>query len=251
MLQEEKKVIVAAVSYLNTKPLVYDFENGAMSHLLEFTFDYPANVASMLIKGQVDLGLVPVAIIPQLADSYIISDYCIGASKPVASVCLFSEVPMHEIQQIILDYQSRTSVALLKVLVKEHWKIHPEFVNADHDFENNIKGTTAGLIIGDRALIHREKTAYVYDLAEEWQCMTGLPFVFAVWLANKKLSADFVSSFNRCLKNGLDNIDTLVATTPFPYYDLSVYYKNNIDYLLDDSKREGLKLFLEKIKTID
>lgn len=238
---------VAAVSYLNTKPLVYEFERGAMQDQLDFTFDYPAKVAAMLLKGEVDLGLVPVAIIPQMPESYIISDYCIGASRPVASVCLFSEVPLHDIQKIILDYQSRTSVALLKVLVKEYWKISPEFVNAENDFENNIKGTTAGVIIGDRALLHREKTAHVYDLAEEWQRMTGLPFVFAVWLSNKKLPDDFIAAFNTNLKNGLQKIDSIVSEIDFPDYDLSVYYKENIDYIFDDAKRAGLQLFLEKL----
>ena len=238
---------VAAVSYLNTKPLVYEFERGAMQDQLDFTFDYPAKVAAMLLEGEVDLGLVPVAIIPQMSESYIISDYCIGASRPVASVCLFSEVPLHDIQKIILDYQSRTSVALLKVLVKEYWKISPEFVNAENDFENNIKGTTAGVIIGDRALLHREKTAHVYDLAEEWQRMTGLPFVFAVWLSNKKLPDDFIAAFNTNLKNGLQKIDSIVSEIDFPDYDLSVYYKENIDYIFDDAKRTGLQLFLEKL----
>ncbi len=125
----EQKIRVGAVSYLNTKPLVYGFENGGMKNEVDLVFDYPANIARMLLNDEVDVGLVPVAIIPLLKEHYIISDFCIGASHPVASVCLFSDVPLQEIKEVLVDYQSRTSAALLKILLKEHWKIEPVLID--------------------------------------------------------------------------------------------------------------------------
>jgi chorismate dehydratase len=121
----ERKVKVAAVSYLNTKPLLYGFRDHQVMKMIDLSMDYPAKIAQQLIDGEVDVALVPVAVIPKLKEHHIISDFCIGAEGPVASVCLFSEVPLHEIKRIYLDYQSRSSVALLKVLVRDHWKLRP------------------------------------------------------------------------------------------------------------------------------
>src|ERR1700712_2405575 len=148
-MSTNKKVRVGAVSYLNTKPLVYGFEQGMMKDEIELINDYPARIAAMLLNNQIDVGLVPIAIIPEMDEWHIISDHCIGAEGAVASVCLFSETPLENIEKVLLDYQSRTSVALAKVLLREYWKIDPQLVNATEDFRNHIKGTTAGLVIGD------------------------------------------------------------------------------------------------------
>ena len=99
-----------------------------MKDELDLLIDYPANIARLLLTDEIDVGLVPVAIIPSLKEHHIIADYGIGCDGAVASVCLFSDVPLNEIKSILLDYQSRTSVALLKVLLKEHWKISPELL---------------------------------------------------------------------------------------------------------------------------
>lgn len=240
----KRKIKVAAVSYLNTKPLVYEFEQGAMADDMELIFDYPSRVASMLINDEVDMGLVPVAVIPQIKNAEIVSDFCIAASGPVASVCLFSHVPVQEIKNIILDYQSRTSVALLKILLNDFWKIVPEFTTAENEFESEISGTTAGLIIGDRALLQLNNFPFVYDLAETWQKLTGLPFVFAAWVSNKDLNTDFISEFNKSIAQSMNHIDEIVASNPFPDYDLNQYYRKNISYVLNDDKRRAVELFL-------
>jgi chorismate dehydratase len=244
-----RKIKVGAVSYLNTKPLVYAFENGAMANEMELIFDYPSKVAQMLINNEIDLGLVPVAVIPQVQHAQIISNFCIGATNPVASVCLFSKLPIEEIESVILDYQSRTSVALLKILLKDFWNISPNFIASEIGFEKDINGTTAALIIGDRALVQLNNFPFVYDLAEAWQKMTNLPFVFAAWVANKALPETFISSFNLSIKDSLAQVDTIIESIDFPDYDLNIYFKENIDYLLDDKKRAGLKLFLSKIES--
>ena len=243
----DRKIRVGAVSYLNTKPLIYGFEQGMMDNDIELHFDYPANIAAMLLNDETDIGLIPVAVIPKLKEHHIISAYCIGCDGEVASVCLFSEIPINEIKTILLDYQSRTSVALLKVLLKEHWKIAPELVATTAGYENNIAGNTAALVIGDRALRQRKKSKYIYDLGTAWKELTGLPFVFAAWIANKKMTDEFVSSFNTATGLGMQHIDEIVAANPLDEYSLHEYYTKNISYQLTEEKRKGLELFLKKI----
>ncbi len=246
--QLEQKVRVGAVSYLNTKPLVYGFEKGAMQHDIELIFEYPAKVAAMLLGNEIDVGLIPVAMIPRLKESHIISDFCIGASKPVASVCLFSQVPLQEVTRVLVDYQSRTSAALMKILLRHYWKISPQLIDTKDGYQENIKGTTAGLVIGDRALQQRMHSVFIYDLAEEWRTFTGLPFLFAAWVANKELPADFKEKFNTTTGEGLSHIEEIVAANPFPPYSLEEYYTNNIDYHLTADKKEAMKLFHRYIK---
>jgi chorismate dehydratase len=240
----ERKIRVGAVSYLNTKPLVYGFENGSMKDEIELISDYPARIAGMLLRDEIDLGLIPVAVIPQLKNHYIISDFCIGASQAVASVCLFSDVPLNNIKKILIDYQSRTSAALLKILLEHYWKISPELIDTSNGYQQLIKDSTAGLVIGDRALQQRQHSVHIFDLAEAWQDMTGLPFVFAAWVANKKLPDAFISSFNKATSIGLDHIEEIVDSVHFPDYDMFRYYQTNIDYKLDEKKLEALDLFL-------
>ena len=243
----EQKIRVGAVSYLNTKPLVFGFEKGHMAGEIELLFDYPANIASRLLHNEIDVGLIPVAVIPEMKEHFIISDYCIGASHPVGSVCMFSDVPLNEIREVLVDYQSRTSALLLKILLKHFWRISPALTATSNGYQQKITGNTAGLIIGDRALQQRKKSLYIYDLAEAWQQMTGLPFVFAAWVANKKLPDNFIATFNETTSIGLNHITEIVSNINFPDYDLQHYYTQNIDYRLDEKKKEALQLFLNYI----
>ena len=241
------KIKVGAVSYLNTKPLIYGFEQGMMADEIDLVIDYPANVAKLLVENKIDIGLIPVAAIPLLREHYIISDYCIGCDGEVASVCLFSQVPIHEIETILLDYQSKTSVALLQLLLKEHWKIEPTLIESSADYEKDIKGTTAGLVIGDRAFKQRLISPYIYDLGLAWKEVTGLPFVFAAWVSNKEIDADFVEQFNRANKYGLERLEEVVEKNTSPHFDLRSYYTKNIEFELSLLKLKSVKLFIEKI----
>lgn len=244
----QDKIKIAAVSYLNAKPLLFAFEGGALKNEIELTIDYPSKIAEQLIKKEVDIALVPVAVIPKLKEYYIISDYCIATEGEVASVCLFSEVPIDQIETILLDYQSQTSVALLKILLREHWKITPVLQSSEIGYEASIKDNVAGLVIGDRALMQRNKSNYIYDLGLAWKEMTGMPFVFAVWVSNKKITDDFIKNFNQATGEGLNNLDTILSGIVFPHYDMQYYYTKNINFLLDSKKQESLKMFLAMIK---
>lgn len=108
-----------------------------------------------------------------------------------------------------------------------------------------IKGSTAAVVIGDRALVQHKKSAYYYDLSEAWQQHTGLPFVFAAWVANKPVDPDFEDAFNRANAYGINHIDEVVDGLDFPDYDLKKYYTQHISYTFDEEKRKGLELFLQ------
>ncbi len=242
--EEGNKVRIGAVSYLNTKPLVYGLEKGMMKDTVELIYDYPGKIAQLLLDNGIDVGLVPVAVIPEMKEHHLAADYCIAADGPVASVCLFSEVPIQDITTVLLDYQSRTSVLLVQYLLKEYWQLAPVFKESDVDFINEIKGTTAAVVIGDRAFKQRKVSPYIYDLGEAWKKHTGLPFVFAAWVSNKVLPQHFITAFNAANEFGLQRLDEVVAENPYTDFDLKKYYTRHIEYRLDDTKRKGLQKFL-------
>mgnify|MGYP000091021627 FL=1 len=246
LLQLSKKIRVGAVSYLNTKPLLYGLQHHAISESIELIEDYPANLARALEENTIDIGLVPVAVIPKLPEAHIISNYCIGATGPVASVSIFSQVPMESITSVYLDYQSKTSVNLARILLKKYWKQDVLLLEAPSNFMDLIDGSTAAVIIGDRALEKYNSYAYRYDLAEAWINYTGKPFVFATWVANKPIDELFIANFNEANGIGLKNIDTIVEQLSHKNnsYDLHTYFTKNISYTLDAAKKEGMAQFL-------
>ena len=244
------KYKVSAVSYLNTIPFIYGLKQSKLMNIIDLQLDYPAICADKLINGEVDIALVPVVVIPQLENTYIISNYCIGSDGEVDTVCLYSDVPIEEIQTIALDYQSITSVALLKILLKEYWQIKPKLNNTELGFEDKIKGRNAALVIGDRAFELNTKHQYIYDLSAIWKKMTGLPFVFAAWVANKKLPQDFIVDFNKALEKGLSDMQKALTFEGDNYLNCENpedYLNNKISYNLDIEKQKGMELFLRKI----
>ncbi|HEY4064287.1 MAG TPA: menaquinone biosynthesis protein [Puia sp.] len=235
---------MGAVSYLNTKPLLYGIERSPIRKDIDLVIDYPSRIAAMLLNDELDMGIVPVAVIPQMREYYINGDYCIGSNGSVASVCLFSDSPIERISTVLLDYQSRTSVQLARILLKEYWKISPVLLDAGKDFRDEIKGTTAGVVIGDRALEQRKISPYIYDLGEAWKALTGLPFVFAAWISNRPLDPIFIKEFDKANGEGIRHIDAVVAENPYPVFNLHDYFTKYLNYELDDKKRQGLKRFL-------
>lgn len=243
-----EKIKVGIVSYLNTRPLIYGLRQEPIASQIELWEDTPARLADMLVKGEIDLGLVPVAAIPHLPTYQVVGDYCIGTEGEVASVCLFSEVPLEQIETVYLDYQSRSSVALLKWIMQEYWGIKPRLIEAENeDFRAEIKGTSAGLVIGDRAFEQRKISTFIYDLGSEWKKITGLPFVFAAWVSVKPLSAEFIRAFNEANAIGLKALDIILKDIRFDLYDLRKYYTIHVSYPLDEAKRKGMEKFLQVI----
>jgi len=246
------KIRVGIVNYLNTKPLIYGLEKEPICDTIELIGAYPSRLAQMLKDDEIDIGLIPVAAFLELSSYHIIGNYCIGTEGEIASVGLFSEVPMREIKKVYLDYQSRSSVELLKWLITESWGIKPEIVQAeDDDYRREIKGTTAGLVIGDRALEQRKISTFIYDLGSEWRSITGLPFVFAAWVSTKPLPAEFIKVFDEANSLGLLHIEDIVAAASYDLYDLKKYYTLHLSYQLDERKKRGMEKFLGLINHKD
>jgi chorismate dehydratase len=240
-----KCIKVGIVNYRNTFPLLVGLEQMQNIQLIK---NYPAAVAQQLLNDTIDIGLVPIAIMPNINKANIIGNYCIASNKVVASVCLFSDVPLEKMDTILLDYQSKTSIQLVQILCREFWKINITFKPADLNYISEIKNNTAGVIIGDRAFEQANQFAYCYDLAEAWQAFTSLPFVFAAWISKHHFSEQFINEFNAANKLGLHDFRSIVAQQHYTHYDLYKYYTENISYELDDTKRKSIALFLQKMK---
>lgn len=248
-MNKYQKLRVTAVSYLNTKPFIYGIFRSELSEFIDLSLDIPSVCAQKLASGEADLSLAPVAIIPDLPESYLVSDFCIGATGPVKTVCLFSERPVNEIKRLYLDFHSKTSATLVPLLCREYWGIQPEFVPATEGFERRIGGDTAGLIIGDRAIGRERDFPFVYDIGEAWINWTGLPFVFAAWVSRHPLDPEFVGRFNTALQFGISRIPELTKIIPaIPGFDIEAYFRKNISYDLDLAKWNGLQRFLTLVK---
>jgi chorismate dehydratase len=241
---DNKCIRVGIVNYLNTRPLIFGLQQLHDDGKIELSQQYPSLVAQELIAGKIDIGLVPVAIIPEIKNAKIIGNTCIAANGKVASVGLYSKVPMQEIKKVYLDFQSRTSIQLVQILFKKYWQQDVEFLPAPTNYLELINGTTAGVIIGDRALQYKSNYGYEYDLAEAWKAFTGLPFVFAAWVSNKNLSAEFIAEFDKANRAGFEFLDKIIAEINFPFYDLKKYFTVNIKYEFSEENRKGLEMFL-------
>ncbi|WP_116126736.1 menaquinone biosynthetic enzyme MqnA/MqnD family protein [Lewinella sp. IMCC34183] len=242
---------MVAVSYLNTKPLLYGLLRSPVSEQLDMNLAIPSECARQLVAGEADIALVPVAVLPELPRYEIISDYCIGADGEVATVCIYGEVPLHEMTHIYLDHHSRTSVMLARLLLEEYWEHEVTFLNAREGYIDRIGGTTGGLVIGDRTIGLAGRFAHVYDLGTAWKDHTGLPFVFAAWVTTADLTPEFIAEFNAALREGLEHLPQLqlLLPSPSPDFSLEEYFTHHIDYALDSGKRAALKRFLTYLRT--
>ena len=244
------KIRISAVKYANTYPFMYGLVESGFDKKVILQTDHPADCAAKLISDKVDIGLIPVAALPLLKEYQIISDYCIGANKNVRTVLLLSNCPFEDIKTIFLDYRSRSSINLTKVLAKNSWKKEFKWVNTSKGFDFLNIGLEEGVVlIGDQCFEYENSFRNKVDLALEWEKFSGLPFVFACWTANKYIENDFIEEFNEALKLGVNNIDAVVEkfgqTGVITGIVLKNYLEENIDYDFNEDKKKGLKMFLE------
>jgi len=243
-----KKMKIAAVSYLNTKPFLFGLENHPVREKIEILREIPIECFRKFQRNEVDIGLVPIGGLHQLDEYHVVSKYCIACTGKVQTVCLFSDVPIEKIQTVLLDFHSVTSVLLTKALVKNYWKMSTHFKHTKAEFESGIKGETAGLIIGDRAIEAKNRFKYCYDLGETWHEWTGRPMVFAIWVSNCIHESMFESEFNDALNFGLKNLD-LVIKNNMAFnsngFDVANYLRNSIEFNYDTQKQEACQFFLE------
>ncbi len=248
-MNEQKGIRVCAVNYLNTKPLLFGLVTKQLEQITELKLDYPANCVKFLKSGISNLALMPVAAITDIDNAQIISNYCIGSNRYVRSVCIYSKVPLDQVKTIMLDFQSRTSVVLARVLCKEYFNVNPEFKAAEESFLKEIEGTTAAVVIGDKALEIENQFEYKYDLGEAWFQLTGLPFVFAAWVTSTNLDDSFIEDFNSALAFGINHIPSLMLLLPnlSNHINLESYFTKNISYDFDEEKKKALALFHDKL----
>lgn len=246
-----EKIKISAVSYTNSKPFIYGIQHSDIINKIELSLDIPADCAQKVIDNTVDIGLIPVAATLNMPYWNIVADYCIGARGAVNSVFIFSNCEIHKVKKLQLDPESRTSNNLARVLLKNFWKVNPELITEAPDYSISADAETAFVQIGDRTFGKKEKFAFAYDLAGEWEKFTGLPFVFAAWIANKPIPQLFVNEFNQALKYGLQHREALFAEIPARTdFDIHDYLMNKIDFELTESKKEALHLFLKFVKEL-
>ena len=245
------KIRISAVSYTNTKPFIYGIQHSGILDKIELSLDMPSDCAQKLIDNVVDIGLIPVAATLNLPQWEIVSAYCIGAVGAVNSVFIFSNCDVKDIKYLQLDPQSRSSNNLARVLLKNYWQVTPELIKDADNYAQSTEANTAFVQIGDRTFGKKDKYKFVYDLAEEWQKFTGLPFMFAAWIANKPIPQEFMDEFNEALKYGLDHRAELFEELPMrDDFDIKDYLMHKIDFDMTEGKKKALYMFLDYIKAL-
>ena len=236
---------IAAVSYLNTIPFIYGIRHEG-NFRADLLLSPPSECTKNYVEGRADLALLPVAAVPSLKSTDVITEYCIGAVGPVRTVVLLSDGPVSEVRRVFLDPHSQTSVQLVGYLAAHRWKIAPEWYSLD-DYEQlrHAQEGDAFLLIGDKVFDHEEKFRYKYDLAAEWQAATKLPFAFAVWVARKGTPYEVIESLQHALTFGLEHTYEAILEAGFDKkpYDAYEYLTRNIDYIFDNQKRRALQKF--------
>jgi len=248
-----KRLRIAAISYLNTAPLLWDFEHGDVGSNFDISYTIPAQCAADLQAGRADIGIIPTAACAAISGLVILPDVAIASRRAVRSILLVSKVPLEEVREVAVDSSSLTSVALLKVLFAKYWGGAREYTAMAPDVEGMLAENDAALVIGDPAL-KVERSRYVtYDLAEEWIRHTGKPFVFAFWALRRDalenappgLAVAFRDSRDHGLLPGsLDRIARDWAPRlALTEREIRSYLTESIHYELDPACVEGLQLF--------
>ena len=240
---------VSVVQYLNTAPLVWGLMHGSSRGRFDLSFTTPACCAEDLRGGRADLGIIPSIEYQRIDGLKVLPGLSIASKARVRSVLLLARVPVGEVRTVALDTSSRTSAALVQVLLRKFYKLDVTTRPASPNPEAMLRSADAALLIGDPALVYAG-SARVYDLAEEWRRFTGLPFVFAVWACRPGPALDVSAlgrDFARSRDEGLDHINDIAAEWA-PRLGLSadavkVYLTENIDYTLDEENLQGLQLF--------
>ena len=248
---------ISAISFLNTAPLMWDFENGDTADRLrqhfEISYTIPSRCAEQLKEGSADIGIIPVAAYTMIPDLVIIPDVAIAAKNKVRSILLVSKVAIDKIRSVATDDSSRTSAALVEIYLRKFVGLDPGFSRQKPSLKEMLQWHDAALLIGDPALQAQTDGYFVYDLAEEWKRWTGRPFVFAFWAVRKAAlqgctgEPNIAQVFQQSRNNGLKHIPEIAAAWAsklgLSSGLISEYLTHNVDYSLDPENVEGLQLF--------
>lgn len=246
---------VGAVSFLNTKPLIYPLLNGQLqTEQISLSVKVPSHLATQLNNRELEIGLIPIIEYFRAntagAGYHILPNIAIGSRGSVLSIQLFSRVPIQDIQHIALDTSSRSSVALLKILLAEKYQINPTFRSCEPTIDPVTSDTDAVLLIGDAALRNLGATEYSVDLGAEWQELTGLPFVYACWVTRKNVNLGKVPDLLlEAKKLGITQIPEIAQIEAkklgFPETLCRDYLQHHINYDLDQPAINGIELYLK------
>lgn len=248
-----KRLRISAISFLNTVPLMWDFEHGPVGANFDISYTLPSLCAAELQAGTADIGIIPAAAYTQIPDLVIIPEVAIAARRPVRSILVASKVPIDNVRTLALDTSSMTSVALTKVLFERWLGGGRTFTAMAPDVDAMLHEHDACLVIGDTALQVDRRKYFTLDLAEEWIRFTGKPFVFAFWAIRRAAlgdaPADLVAAFQRSRDHGVtpESIAAIANSWAgklgLSEADIRSYLTEHIHYQLDAGCLDGLQMF--------
>lgn len=254
----DKKPYIAASSYLNAAPLCYSFVYGEQQDFCEFLSDAaPARCAEMLAEGRADAALIPAIEYQRIPDLQVAPGACVASRTEVRSVLLASRVRLEQIRTVALDTSSRTSAALIQIILGRFYGVAAQYHQAPPKLPDMLEQSDAALIIGDPAMLIDRSSLHVYDLAEEWRKHTGLPFVFAFWALRGDSTAawgeghttegriDFQKAKIEGVRHAEQLADIYSQRLGLPRSNLLSYLTQSISYDLDEESLRGLRLYYE------
>ena len=241
---------------MNTAPLCYSFVQGEQRDRCQFLSDAaPARCAELLRQGRADAAMIPVIEYQRMQGLKVARGACVASKNTVRSVVLASRVPIERVRRVSLDTSSRTSAALIRIILAKFYGLSPEYREAAPVLEDMLESSDAALIIGDPAMLIDRASLEVYDLAEEWKKHTGLPFVFAFWAiradspAFSRRATNPLVDFAAAKREGLDHVQEIAieysARLGLPREELVRYLTDNISFDLDEDSLRGLRLYYE------
>jgi chorismate dehydratase len=273
------KLRISIVEYLNTAPLVWGFVEGPLADKYDLSFTVPSQCAEALRRGDADIAIIPAIEYQRIDNVVALPAMAIAAKGEVRSILVVARKPIELARTIALDSSSRSSAALVRLLAKDLWKISPQFIEAAPDPSEMLQQADAALVIGDPALrvalkmealagkspsgeqccqgdpddmpVPGFETLFVYDVAYQWEEMTGKPCVLAIWAAHRdvvtpEIAADFLASKQYGLERIREIAEAASVKLDLPPRALERYLTDNINFDLDEENLAGLRLYFEK-----
>jgi chorismate dehydratase len=274
-----KKLRVSIVEYLNAAPLVWSFTDGPLVGKYDLSFTVPSQCAEELRLGDADLGIIPTIEYQRMDGMVALPGMAIASKREVRSLLVVAKKPIELAKRIALDTSSRSTIGLVKILAREHWRIAPEFVEEAPDPSEMLRESDAALVIGDPALrislkmealagkspsgeqccqgdpeempVPGFETLYVYDVIHQWRELTGKPAVLAMWVGRcdavtPEVLADFTASKQFGLERVREISEAASIKLDLPPRALERYLTENIHFDLDEENLAGLQLYFEK-----
>jgi chorismate dehydratase len=273
------KLRISIVEYLNTAPLVWGFTDGPLVGKYELSFTTPSQCAEALRRGEADVAIIPAIEYQRIENLVVLPGMAVAAKGEVRSILVVAKKPIELAKKIALDSSSRSSAALVRLLARDLWKIQPEFIEAAPDPTEMLKQADAALVIGDPALrvilkldalsgkvpsgeqccqgdpdelpVPGFETIFVYDVAYQWEEMTGKPCVLAIWAGRRDaITPEVLADFQASKRYGMERLREIAEAASIkldlPPRALERYLTDNINFDLDEENLAGLRLYFEK-----